>query len=97
MARVDNIDANLIKRPEIEASLLSQRELTTLTNGATANRIDAVIGSLNELRHDVGASYTWGDGLKHALDRIDNIQQEINSLAQTLGRATVSVPAIPPR
>ena len=97
MARVDSIDNNLIKRPEIEAALISLRELTTLTNGATANRIDAVIGSLNELRHDVGASYTWGDGLKHALDRIDNIQQEINALAQTLGRATGVPSAVPPR
>lgn len=92
MARVDSIDANLIKRPEIEASLLSQRELTTLTNSATANRIDAVIGSLNELRHDVGATYTWGDGLKHALDRIDNIQQEINALA---GRTVAPALAVP--
>ena len=88
IARIDVIDANLIKRPEIEAALGAARELTTLTNAATTSRIDAVIGSLNELRHDVGASYTWGDGLKHALDRIDNIQQEINALAQTLGRAS---------
>lgn len=98
LARVDTIDANLIKRPEIEAALTSLRELTTLTNSATANRIDAVIGSLNELRHDVGASYTWGDGLKHALDRIDNMQQELNSLAQTLGRAaSAPTPAAPAR
>ena len=96
-ARLDTIDANLIKRPEIEAALAAQRELTTLTNAATTSRIDAVIGSLNELRHDVGASYTWGDGLKHALDRIDGMQQEINSLAQTLGRATAPAATVPPR
>jgi hypothetical protein len=94
--RIDAIDAGLIKRPEIEAALGSARELTTLTNAGTTNRIDAVIASLNELRHDVGASYTWGDGLKHALDRIDGIQQEVNGLAQTLGRASASQqPAAP--
>lgn len=96
-ARVDAIDASLIKRPEIEAAQLSQRELTTLTNAASNARIDAVIASLNELRHDVGATYTWGDGLKHALDRVDTIQQEVNTLAQTLGRTALPAPAVPPR
>jgi hypothetical protein len=86
IAHVDALDGNLIKRPEIEAALGSARELTTLTNSAMSARVDAVISSLNELRHDVGATYTWGDGLKHALERIDGIQQEINALSQTLGR-----------
>jgi hypothetical protein len=86
IARVDNIDANLIKRPEIDAALGSARELTTLTNAALTNRIDGLALSLNDLRHDLGSAYTWGDGLKHALDRIDGVQQQLNALAQSLNR-----------
>ncbi len=72
--RVDEIDASLIKRPEIEASLASLRELVNLTNSATANRIDAVIISLNELRHDFGANFTLGDAVKELQLRINSLQ-----------------------
>ena len=71
MARVDSIDSSLIKRPV--KTLLSQRELTTLTNAALA-RIDAVIGSLNELRHDVGANFTLGDAVKEIQLRMNALQ-----------------------
>ena len=74
MARVDSIDSSLIKRPEIEAALLSQRELTTLTNAASNSRIDAVIGSLNELRHDFGANFTLGDAVKEIQLRMNALQ-----------------------
>ena len=72
--RVDAIDAAFIKRPEIEAAMAALRELITLTNSATANRIDAVIGSLNELRHDFGANFTLGDAVKELQLRINSLQ-----------------------
>ena len=87
IARVDAIDNSLIKRPEIEAAFDAQKSLTTLTTSALSSRVDAVIGSLNELRHDVGSSYTQGDIIKHTLERIDNMQSEINILIQASGRA----------
>lgn len=89
VAHVDAIDGNLIKRPELEASFSSQRELTTLTNAGTGSRIDAVIGSMNELRHDFGASFTIGDRLK-------GLEQEIADLRKSGVAAPVPLAPVAP-
>ena len=73
ISRVDAIDASLIKRPEIEAALLAQRELTAQNNTATNSRIDALIAGVNELRHDFGSSWTIADTVR-------NIETQLNAL-----------------
>lgn len=73
-ARVDAIDNNLIKRPEVEAALGANKDLTTLTNTATNNRVDAVISSLNELRRDFGANWTIGDTVRAIEVRLNALQ-----------------------
>lgn len=95
--RIDSVDGALIKRPEIEALNKGLGDQIIAGSSSANERINSVILSLNELRHDVGANYTLGDGLKSALDRIDRMQQEINLLARTPGREAVPVPVGPPR
>lgn len=85
-ARVEGIDGSLIKRPEIQ-SIVNGLTSASVASAASANdRINSVIQSLNELRHDVGANYTQGDALKSAFDRLDKMQTQLNTVAQMLGR-----------
>jgi len=71
---IRTLDANLIKRPEIESGLAALRELYTLAFAGVGNRIDALIGSLNELRHDFGANFTLGDAVREIQLRLNALQ-----------------------
>lgn len=73
-AYVHTLDANLIKRPEIESGLAALRELVTLTSSAANNRVDTVVGSLNELRRDFGASWNIGDTVRAIEVRLNAMQ-----------------------
>jgi hypothetical protein len=72
-ARISTLDGNQIKRPEIEAQNAAVRELITLLTNGTGARIDAVIASLNELRHDFGNNFTIGDVIKDIQDRLNSM------------------------
>jgi hypothetical protein len=58
------VDSELIKRPEINA----------ITAGL-AERVNSIIVSMNELRHDNGASFTMGDRLKSLEAEISELRQ----------------------
>lgn len=74
VATVRTLDANLIKRPEIESGLAALRELYTLAITNLNGRTDAVIGSLNELRRDFGANWTIGDTVRAIEVRLNALQ-----------------------
>src|SRR5271156_2934564 len=74
LARIDGIEGNLIKRPEIESLIASNKDLINLTNAANTSRIDAVISSLNELRRDFGTNWTIGDTVREIQSRLNSLQ-----------------------
>lgn len=63
-AREDSIDSQQIKRPEITAAEAAAKEFYTLGMTSINERVNSVIGSLNELRRDFGAIWNSGDALK---------------------------------
>lgn len=76
-ARIDGIDGNLIKRPEIESLVSALRGQIDSTNTGLNDRISAVISSVNELRHDWGSSFTIGDVIKDIQDRLNQMPQPL--------------------
>lgn len=71
--RVAAVDANLIKRPEIESLVSALRGQVDLANTGLNDRITSVISSVNELRHDFGSSFTISDAVKDIQDRLNQI------------------------
>lgn len=96
-SRENAIDGALIKRPEIEGMVGALTDHIKSDALSLNDRITSVIGSLNELRHDVGTNYTTGDALKSAFDRMDKFQTQLNALSaaasQAPMRAAPSAPA----
>ena len=62
---IDQVDANLIKRPEIQA-----------LNDNLGNRIDALSRNAEDLRRDFGSNYTVGDQLKSLQRQIETLQAQ---------------------
>lgn len=95
-AREDGIDGALIKRPEIQG-MVAGLDAQVKSGALAANdRITAVIGSLNELRHDVGTNYTTGDALKGAFERMDKFQTQLNELHSQLTMRGLNPPSVKP-
>lgn len=72
-ARLDGVDGNLIKRPEIDSLIAALRGQIDSTNTGLNDRISAVISSVNELRHDFGNSFNIGDVIKDIQDRLNQM------------------------
>lgn len=72
-ARVDSIDSNLIKRPEIGTIAEGLSDRIKSGNESANDRITSVIQSLNELRHDFGTNFTLGDAVKELQLRMNNL------------------------
>ena len=66
VARLDQVDANLIKRPEIQALVDN-----------LGNRIDALSRNAEDLRRDFGSNYTVGDQLKSLQRQIETLQGQV--------------------
>jgi hypothetical protein len=86
------INKERIDRLDKEIDHLQDDSVSRLENEAasrrTDERISVVIASMNELRHDFGASLTWGDALKE-------LQSEIKELRAQAGAAAIALPTKP--
>lgn len=78
-ARVDAIDGQLIKRPEIQS----------IVDGINS-RINSIIVSINDIRHDVGANYTLGDVVKSLIERLDRVQTQLLQFSATPPQVMIS-------
>ena len=65
---IDQVDANLIKRPEIQALVDN-----------LGNRIDALSRNAEDLRRDFGSNYTVGDQLKSLQRQIETLQGQVRA------------------
>lgn len=68
LGRVNTLDGELIKRPEIEA----------IDNGLR-NEISTNERSLEEVRREIGSAYTWGDELKSLRAQVETLSGRIFS------------------
>jgi hypothetical protein len=66
--RVNALDGELIKRPEIQA----------IDNGLS-NRIDATERSAEDIRKEIGSAYTWGDEIKSLESKVELLSGRIFS------------------
>jgi hypothetical protein len=73
-AHISSVDANLIKRPEIETIVSGLSDRIKSGNESANDRITSVIQSLNELRHDFGANWTIGDTVRQIETRLNALQ-----------------------
>jgi hypothetical protein len=70
LGRVNVLDGELIKRPEIEA----------IDNGLR-NQITTIGGALEDVRKEIGSAYTWGDELKSMRSQIETLSGRIFGLS----------------